>query len=66
MTSKKVHIKPTEKKSIKADSWVNKRTGTKRLTIDLPAQLHTQLKVSCVKADVTMAEMIRQMIETHL
>lgn len=65
MTSKKVQIKPKGKK-LKADDWVNKRSGMKRLTIDLPAQLHAELKMSCVKADVTMAEMVRQMLEKHL
>lgn len=67
--SKKVSIsaKPATKKS--ADDWVSSRQAppaepvpTKRLTIDVPAELHSQIKVQCAKEGVKMADAIREML----
>lgn len=50
-----------------ADQWVENRKieGTKRLTIDLPASLHTRIKATCAVRGVKMADEIRQLLEEH-
>jgi len=51
------------------DSWVKagttpEATGTmKRLTIDMPAPLHTRIKTQCAQHGLVMAEVIRQFLE---
>lgn len=49
----------------------NRSTGdsedkTKRLTIDIPAQLHKTLKIKAVTDGVTMAEIVRQLLVQQL
>lgn len=70
--SKKVSIsaKPAPKKS--ADDWVSSRqippaesVSTKRLTIDVPTDLHSQIKVQCAKEGVKMADEIREMLRNR-
>lgn len=39
---------------------------TKRLTIDIPAQLHKTLKIQAVTDGVTMAEIVRQLLVQQL
>lgn len=39
---------------------------TKRLTIDIPAQLHKTLKIKAVTDGVTMAEIVRQLLIQQL
>jgi predicted HicB family RNase H-like nuclease len=39
---------------------------TKRLTIDIPARLHKQLKIQAVTDGVTMAEIVRQLLVQQL
>lgn len=70
--SKKVNIaaKPPRPSSQDADKWVEERaqgpkkekTETKRLTLDLDADLHRRMKVVCAKEGIQMAEEIRRLL----
>ena len=71
--SKKISIsrKPTASKTEtkSADDWVSARTAPspkpvvmKRLTIDVPATLHAQIKMQCARDGVKMADVIREML----
>lgn len=51
-----------------ADDWVNSRaTGEemKRLTFDIPASLHTRIKVACARKGVKMADDLRELLDQH-
>ncbi len=50
-----------------AEEWVEHRnTETmKRLTVDIPASLHSRIKVSCAQRGVKMADEIRELLETR-
>jgi predicted DNA binding CopG/RHH family protein len=69
--TKRVSIKP--KTTTAVDNWVESRQApaqensepTKRLTIDVPASLHTRIKIQCAKSGVVMAEEIRALLEKH-
>jgi hypothetical protein len=37
----------------------------KRLTFDIPADLHRRMKLTCVEQDRDMAEVLRELIEKH-
>ena len=37
----------------------------KRLTIDVPAELHTAIKVDCAKRGAKMADVIREILESQ-
>ena len=37
----------------------------KRLTIDIPADLHSEVKSKCAKKGLKMADVIRGLLETH-
>jgi hypothetical protein len=54
-----------------ADSWVKGEKGTpegpqKRLTLNLPAVLHTAFKGRCVLEGVTIQDKVRVLIEREL
>ncbi len=70
MTTKKVAIgaKPTAKpQPATSDAWVNDRKTdeerTKRLTIDVPASLHAQIKASCAMRGTKMVDEITAILE---
>jgi hypothetical protein len=50
-----------------ADEFVTGREGdsepSKRLTVDLPRDLHTRVKVECAKRGQTISEVIRELLE---
>jgi macrodomain Ter protein organizer (MatP/YcbG family) len=64
--TKKVAIKNPKTKPETADSWVDTREKKKRLTIDIPALLHTKLKIAAAKRGETMAEIICNILEEKL
>lgn len=41
----------------------NVKQDVKRLTVDLPTDLHTRIKVGCVERGVTMNGLIRELLE---
>ena len=76
-TRKKVNIsqKPDNKVS-NIDQWVSERTTDstrqeqtaekmKRLTLDIPESLHQAIKLKAVEQGVTMANMLRALLEEH-
>lgn len=67
---KKIEIKQpgqqNEEKLETANEWVSNREGSKRLTVDLPASLHSCLKIQAVKLDIPMASLVKQAIENML
>ena len=56
-----------KKKPQKTNTQRNSRKGDKeslkRLTIDVPADLHTAIKVSCAKRGIRMADEIRMLLK---
>ena len=50
-----------------ANAWVanqepSKPERIKRLTIDLPESLHRRIKIACVIEDVTIVEVVRELL----
>jgi hypothetical protein len=72
MTGKKINIgkKPTSKAD--ADSWVDSRSTTgevekmKRLTIDIPASIHREIKGKAASQDLTIADIVRKLLVDYL
>jgi hypothetical protein len=68
---KKVSIgkKPTNKKTSEAaDAWVENHTAAdatvkmKRLTIDIPEQLHREIKAQCAMRGTKIADEVRALL----
>ena len=59
--------RPMTEPPASADQWVESRTteATKRLTLDIPASLHTRIKSTCALRGVKMADEIRELLENH-
>ena len=64
--SKKISIgmKPTNKSTVNADAWVENRVSEesmkmKRLTIDIPEDLHRAIKTQCAMRGTKIADEIR-------
>jgi predicted HicB family RNase H-like nuclease len=66
MSKKKISIKNPKAMPESADTWVDARESKKRLTIDIPASLHTKLKIAAVKRGKTMAEIICNILNDTL
>ncbi|MEO9593501.1 hypothetical protein [Rhodopirellula bahusiensis] len=74
--SKQINIqtRPGRGKEIEADRWVKKAQKadtatsekTKRLTVDIDADLHRRLRLHSVQNDVPIANLVRQLIGQHL
>jgi hypothetical protein len=64
--TKKIAIKNPKSKPETADAWVDTREKKKRLTFDIPASLHTKLKITAVKTGETMGEIICNILEEKL
>lgn len=72
MSNKKVTIgaKPTASKHAEADEWVNKRATVladdqeplKRLTLDIPQNLHSRIKSDCALKGKKMVDVITEML----
>lgn len=59
--------KPTSGKKAAVDIWVENRDAapkqpTKRLTIDVPIDLHKRIKSHCAMEDLMMADVIRDLL----
>lgn len=72
---KKINLSPRPKKSSDADAWVEltelhdadagdekPRIKPKRLTVDIDPELHTRLKLHCVKNDQVISDFMRQLL----
>lgn len=70
MSAKKISIgtKPSAARAPAADAWVESRaTGEepepmKRLTIDIPASLHAQIKSQCALRGSKIADEVRELL----
>ena len=70
MTAKKVSMKLKPGVQKHAEAWVGEghapatpRGPQKRLTIDIPVELHRKLKVKAASDGVRMADLVRSWIE---
>ena len=71
MAEKKVSITPPGRPSLagasaqRAENWVQDKTGepVKRLTIELPARLHAQVKAECALRGIKMKDLVRTLLE---
>jgi 6-phosphogluconolactonase/glucosamine-6-phosphate isomerase/deaminase len=73
--SKKISMTARPQLKPEADKWVDNRSvpkpqvpdvPMKRLTIDIPAELHTRLKVICASRGKRMADVLRKLIEQEV
>lgn len=72
---KKIAFKPKPTAAKKADpveDWVSSREVSdeeaeemKRLTLDVPANLHKRIKAQCASRGQKMVEEIRELLEKH-
>ncbi|MBD2341968.1 hypothetical protein H6G64_34115 [Calothrix sp. FACHB-156] len=79
MSAKKVNFgkKPEARESVDLEQWVSDRESVvpqleqaqpekmKRLTLDIPESLHKAIKRQAVDAGVTMADLLRDLLEQH-
>lgn len=63
--AKKVSITSPARSSQQAESWVQDKTSepVKRLTIEIPAQLHAQVKAECALRGLKMKDLVRTLLE---
>jgi hypothetical protein len=73
--SKRITMSARAKPKPKLDDWVESREPAdtakptvkpKRLTIDIDPTLHTELKISCAKRGIQIADLMRTLIERDL
>jgi hypothetical protein len=68
MTSKTIAFKTPTHAAPAAEKWVETRTRPepvapiKRLTLDIPADLHRKLKTHCAATGLNMADLCRDLI----
>jgi len=65
--SKHIAIQARPKKPPDADAWVGDKTRrkaekSKRLTIDIDAELHTRLRIHCFNNGTAIADVLRRLI----
>ena len=63
--AKKVSITSPARSSQQAEIWVQDKAGepVKRLTIEIPAQLHARVKSKCALDGVKMKDLVRTLLE---
>lgn len=73
--NKKISMTARPQVNPDADKWVESRPALKyevpnvpmkRLTIDIPADLHTRFKVGCAAKGERMADVLRRLIEQEV
>lgn len=79
MSPKKVNLgkKPETQEPVDLEKWVSDRSSVgeqpqqeqtekmKRLTLDIPESLHKAIKRQAVDTGVTMADLLRELLEQH-
>jgi ParG len=70
MTTKTIAFKQPATLPRPAEDWIGSRAQpatpngpTKRLTVDVSADLHKRLKVHCANADRQISDVIRELLE---
>ena len=63
--AKQVSITSPARAAQQAERWVQDKAGepVKRLTIEIPAQLHAQVKAACALRGVKMKDLVRTLLE---
>ena len=64
--SKKITFKNPKAAKVSAEGRVNTRQGYQRFTLDLPASLHTKLKIASAKSGQTMSAIVQDLLEKSL
>jgi len=72
--SKTITMTARARKSAKANEWVEDKSDArlppagrrKRLTIDMDADAHRELKMHCAKNDRQIAEFVRELIDREV
>ena len=64
--TKTVTINNPKSKVESTEYWISSREGMKRLTIDVPLSLHSQLKIASVKRGRTMGDLVRGCLAKYL
>lgn len=73
--SKRITMSARPKPKPDIDNWVEMREPAlsekpivkpKRLTIDIDPDLHTELKISCAKRGIQIADLLRTLIEGNV
>jgi hypothetical protein len=57
--------KPSEQPAAQEPEAPAPKVPMKRLTFDIPADLHRRMKIACVQEDREMAVVIREMLEAR-
>ncbi len=54
------------KKSNEAEEWIGNpvKSSTKRLSIEIPADLHYNLKMTALQKNIKMRELVLELLET--
>ena len=55
--------RPSAHKTASLDTYVSPKAGTKRLNINLPADLHRRIKVACAQDGTDMTAAILELLE---
>lgn len=70
MSTKTIAFKQPAAFSRPAEQWVENRSAapaslgpTKRLTVDVPADLHKRLKVHCANVERQISDIVRELLE---
>jgi proline-rich tail region repeat protein len=70
MTSKTIAFKQPQALARPAEDWVGARSAptapagpTKRLTVDVPAELHKRIKIHCATAERQISDIVRELLE---
>ena len=64
--AKQVSITSPARSSQQAEDWVQDKPAgepVKRLTIEIPAQLHAQVKAKCALRGLKMKDLVRTLLE---
>lgn len=70
MTSKTIAFKQPAALSKPAEEWIGTRATpaapagpTKRLTVDVPAELHKRIKIHCANTERQISDIVRELLE---
>jgi hypothetical protein len=72
--SKSVPIKQAASRQKRAEKWVEGTTPAstpkfegpvKRLTVDIPEELHTRIKLHCVRGKTLITDWVRELLEAQ-
>lgn len=59
----KIGPRPERKAAATVDEFVTGKTSTKRLTIDIPEDLHRRVKLGAAREGLHIADVMRELLE---